>query len=31
MKQREGSNGESSVGGWEQRGGRLVVFRTPTM
>lgn len=27
----ERSNGERGVGGWEQRGGRLVVFSTPTM
>ncbi len=27
----ERSNGDRGVGGWEQRGGRLVVFTTPTM
>ena len=27
----EGSNGERGVGGWEQGGGRLVVFSAPTM
>lgn len=27
----ERSNGESGVGGWEQRGGRLVVFSIPAM
>lgn len=27
----ERSNGERGVGGWDQRGGRLVVFSTPTM